>query len=121
MNNRNFTDFFDPEVQKTASEDGCSIYRLQNETGEGVITRYQILPGIELFYYDFHMRDGQNKNKLPYPDIFEINRLTNETKSTTFPLSHYHGISITIDLYTMPICPSDCKSLSRIKRGRLLL
>lgn len=125
MNNKNFTDFFDPEVQKTASEAGCSIYKMQNETGEGVITRYQILPGIELFYNDFHMRDGQNKNKLPHPDVFEINhcregrfecvfgngdcqyvgagdlsinRLTNETTSTTFPLSHYHGISITIDL-----------------------
>ena len=125
MNHKKITDFFDPEVQKTASEDGCSIYKMQNETGEGVITRYEILPGIELFYNDFHMGDGQNKNKLPHPDVLEINhcregrfecvfsngdcqyvgagdlainRLTNETVSTSFPLSHYHGISITIDL-----------------------
>ena len=125
MNNKQLTDFFDPEVQKTASEDGCSVYKMQNETGEGVITRYEILPGIELFYNDFHMKDGQNENKLPHPDVLEINhcregrfecvfsngdcqyvgagdlainRLTNETTSTTFPLSHYHGISITIDL-----------------------
>jgi AraC-like DNA-binding protein len=125
MNDKQITDFFDPEVQKTVSEDGCSVYKMQNETGEGVITRYEILPGIELFYNDFHMKDGQNENKLPHRDVLEINhcregrfecvfsngdcqyvgagdlainRLTNETTSTTFPLSHYHGISITIDL-----------------------
>lgn len=125
MNDRKITDFFDPEVQKLASEDGCSVYKMKNETGEGVITRYEILPGIELFYNDFHMKDGQNKNKLPHPDVIEINhcregrfecifnngdcqyvgagdlainRLSNETTSTIFPLSHYHGISITIDL-----------------------
>ncbi len=125
MNRKQITDFFDPEVQKTASEDGCSVYKMQNETGEGVITRYEILPGIELFYNDFHMKHGQNENKLSHPDVLEINHcregrfecvfsngdcqyigagdlsinlLSNETTSTTFPLSHYHGISITIDL-----------------------
>ncbi|MDD3361772.1 MAG: AraC family transcriptional regulator [Hespellia sp.] len=126
MKERAFTDFFDPEVQKIVSEDGCSIYKMKNSTGEGVITRYEILPGMELFYNDFHMSDGQNQNKLPHPEVLEINhcregrfecafsngdcqyvgagdlainRLTNETASTYFPLSHYHGISITIDLY----------------------
>ena len=125
MSEQQFTDFFDPEIQKIVSEDGCSIYRMKNVTGEGVITRYEILPGIELFYNDFHMSDGQNQNKLPHSDVLEINhcregrsecefangdyqyvgagdlainRLTNETTSTYFPLSHYHGISITIDL-----------------------
>ena len=64
MSEQQFTDFFDPEIQKIVSEDGCSIYRMKNVTGEGVITRYEILPGIELFYNDFHMSDGQNQNKL---------------------------------------------------------
>lgn len=49
MSEQQFTDFFDPEIQKIVSEDGCSIYRMKNVTGEGVITRYEILPGIELF------------------------------------------------------------------------
>ena len=48
MSEQQFTDFFDPEIQKIVSEDGCSIYRMKNVTGEGVITRYEILPGIEL-------------------------------------------------------------------------
>lgn len=118
-------DFFNEEVQKVAQEEGCILYKMKNQTGEGIITRYGILPGIELFYNDMHMKDGQNQNKLPRPDVLEINhcregrfecefsngiyqyigagdlsinRLTNETISTSFPLSHYHGISITIDL-----------------------
>ena len=125
MDEKQYTDFFDPEVQKIAGEDGCCIYKMKNSTGEGVITQYEILPGIELFYNDFHMSDGQNQNKLPHPDVLEINhcregrfeceftnkdyqyigagdiainRLTNKTTATYFPLSHYHGISITIDL-----------------------
>ena len=71
MSEQQFTDFFDPEVQKIVSEDGCSIYKMKNVTGDGVITRYEILPGIELFYNDFHMSDGQNQNKLPHSDVLK--------------------------------------------------
>lgn len=119
------TDFFDPEVQRAVRKDGCSVYKMKNSTGEGVITQYEILPGIVLFYNDFHMSDGQNQNKLPKPNMIEINhcregrfectfqngdrlylgagdlsihRLSQETAKTSFPLSHYHGISLTIDL-----------------------
>ena len=28
MSEQQFTDFFDPEIQKIVSEDGCSIYRI---------------------------------------------------------------------------------------------
>ena len=48
-----YMDFFDPEIQKIVSEDSCSFVRMKNVAGEGVITRYEILPGIELFYNDF--------------------------------------------------------------------
>lgn len=127
MQEQQFTDFFDPEIQRIISGDGCSVYQMKNKTGEGVITRYGIFPGIELFYNDFHMSDGENQNKLPRPGVLEINhcregrfecvfengdrqyigagdlsvnRLTNQTVSTYFPMSHYHGISITIELQT---------------------
>ena len=56
-------DFFDPEVQHLAASAGCRLYRMQNDTGEGLISEYLILPGIDLFYNDFHMKDGQNQNK----------------------------------------------------------
>ena len=125
MSERQFTDFFDPEIQKIVSEDGCSIYRMKNLTGEGVITRYEILPGIELFYNDFHMSDGQNQNKLPHSDVLEINHcregregsvlqsgsclylgegdlsihtMDNCASEMSFPLKHYRGISVVLDL-----------------------
>lgn len=125
MADKRYIDFFDPEVQRIAGNDGSILYKMKNSTGEGIVTQYNLFPGIDLFYNDFHMRDGENKNKLPRPNVIEINhcregrfecvfkngdyqyigagelsinRLTNETSSTLFPLSHYHGISITIDL-----------------------
>ena len=30
--------------------ENCSVYKMENETGEGVITRYPVFPGIELLY-----------------------------------------------------------------------
>lgn len=127
MNNLQYTDFFDPKVQRIVQDDGGFVYRMENHTGKGVITQYEILPGILLFYNDFHMHDGQNQNKLSVPGTIEINhcregrfectfrngdhlylgagdlsihRLTQETVKTDFPLSHYHGISITFNLET---------------------
>ena len=31
-------DFFDPEVQHLAASAGCRLYRMQNDTGEGLIS-----------------------------------------------------------------------------------
>ena len=131
-------DFFDPEVQHLAASAGCRLYRMQNDTGEGLISEYLILPGIDLFYNDFHMKDGQNQNKRPMPDTIEINhcregrfecefqngdyqyigagdlsihRLSHTTRQTCFPLAHYHGISITIDL------PQAQQTLSSLEPG----
>ena len=35
----------------------CSVYKMENETGEGVITRYPVFPGIELLYCDEFVRE----------------------------------------------------------------
>ena len=35
-------DFFDPEVQHLAASAGCRLYRMQNDTGEGLISEYPI-------------------------------------------------------------------------------
>lgn len=124
MEKRISIDFFASEMQRIEEED-CHIYKTSNETGDGTITCYHIFPGIDLLYNDFHMENGFNQNKLPKPNVIEINHcregrfecefkngdciylgagdmsltmLSNETKSTSFPLSHFHGISITINL-----------------------
>lgn len=104
----------------------CFVYKMENETGEGIMTRYLVLPGIELLYNDFHMTTVHSEqNKPHYEDIMEINHcregrfecefagggaaylgagdlavnmLTHPTCDSWFPLSHYHGISVVIDL-----------------------
>lgn len=43
MADRQFTDFFDPKVQRIVRNDGCSVYQMENESGKGVITSYEIL------------------------------------------------------------------------------
>ncbi len=105
--------------------ENCSVYKMENETGEGVITRYPVFPGIELLYDDIHMSCGVAHREDPRADLLEINHcrtgrfecefsdgravylgegdlavnvMTNRTRETWFPLSHYHGITIAVDI-----------------------
>lgn len=105
--------------------ENCSVYKMENETGEGVITRYPVFPGIELLYDDIHMSCGAAHREDPRADLLEINHcrtgrfecefsdgravylgegdlavnvMTNRTRETWFPLSHYHGITIAVDI-----------------------
>lgn len=39
-----------------AENNGCSVYQLRNETGEGTIIIYEVFPGVALSYNDFHTR-----------------------------------------------------------------
>lgn len=48
--------FTDDSGIKLAANDGCSVYQLRNETGEGTITIYEVFPGVILSYNDFHIR-----------------------------------------------------------------
>ena len=34
---------------------GCRVFQFQSETGEGVMTQYDLFPGVYLMYNDFHM------------------------------------------------------------------
>lgn len=90
------------------------------------MTRYPVLPGMELLYNDMHITIVRaNQNKVPCEDIMEINHcregrfecefadggavylgvgdlaanmLTHPPRDSWFPLSHYHGISVLVDL-----------------------
>jgi len=111
-----------------SQNEDCFVYKMENETGEGIMTRHLVFPGIELLYNDFHMTTvHSDQNKPPYEDIMEINHcregrfecefagggaaylgagdlaanmLTHPTRDSWFPLSHYHGISVIVDLHT---------------------
>lgn len=118
-------DFYGEAVQRVAATEQCQVYRMQNETGEGMITQYNVFPGVSLLYNDFHMENGFNENKLPRDHVIEINHclegrfecelnngdciylgagdlsvlsLSTGTKATSFPLGHFHGISVVIDI-----------------------
>lgn len=100
------------------------IYHLSNETGMGEITVYQVISGIELYYNDIHMAYC-NQNQATAKNMIEINHccigryecsfgensccymaagdlsISSAMKKksfSSFPLSHYHGITIIIDL-----------------------
>ncbi len=90
------------------------------------MTRYPVLPGMELLYNDMHITTVRaNQNKVPCEDVMEINHcregrfecefsdggavylgagdlsanmLTHPPRDSWFPLSHYHGISVIVDL-----------------------
>ena len=117
---------YGPRLRTLAEGEGCSVFKMENDTGEGIITRYPVLPGIELLYNDIHMAVAHpEQNKAVCADVMEINHcregrfecefadggaaylgtgdlavnmLTHPARDSWFPLSHYHGISVIVDL-----------------------
>lgn len=120
------TKCYGPGIRSLTQNDSTSVYRLENETGEGTMTRYPVLPGIELLYNDIHMSIAPaGKSTCPCQNVMEINHcregrfecefgdgsaiylgngdlaanmLTHPPRGSWFPLSHYHGISVLVDL-----------------------
>ncbi|MDO4281563.1 MAG: AraC family transcriptional regulator [Peptococcaceae bacterium] len=106
-------------------DEACAVYQMKNETGEGTMTYYQVFPGIGVMYNDFHMahcpsrtvednshtfaihhcREGRIETEvrngaymyLASGDIM-LDGLSTENTHCSFPLSHYHGITVTISV-----------------------
>ena len=117
-------ELYGSSVQEKQSEDSTRhSFHLENESGTGDITIYQVFPGIELVYNDMHMAYC-NKQQQPSFEIMEINyckegrceclfgahqycymaagdlsfcSLQEQAHSSEFPTSHYHGITITVN------------------------
>lgn len=116
-------DLYGASVQKKTEASACSSFHLENESGTGDITVYLAFPGMELVYNDMHM-EYCNKTQKPRPGIIEINycregrcecafgersycymsagdlsicSLQCRSHTSSFPTSHYHGITVTID------------------------
>lgn len=108
----------------TQSEE-CAVYRFVGTDGEGTVTSYQVFPGIEILYNDFRMGRCCSIKKHTCRDIMEINHcrqgrfecefengtcaylqsgdlsvnlLSSQTKNPNFPLEHYYGVSVVIDI-----------------------
>lgn len=98
------------------------LYEFKNETGSGEMCCYYVFDGIYMVYNDFHMKEISIDTQ-KYPAVIEINhcregRIECEyggkylyleegdfviaskdtvSKRESFPISHYHGISVIID------------------------
>lgn len=104
-------------------------YSFSGDTGDAVITVYTVFPGIELVYNSVHIdrfdlgaqkegnyieihhcREGRIEQEFEEDNLYLMpgdlsiairNQAMSEYK---FPLHHYHGITITIDIDAIPEC-----------------
>lgn len=107
-------------VQNVIETDDCKVMRLSDSTGDGTMTLYHVFPGVFLMYNDFHMkqcvssfqtdmnllcidhcREGRIEQEagegaysyLEAGDL-RVDQRIQHNGQVTFPLCHYHGISI---------------------------
>lgn len=111
-------------VREKEEDSICSSFHLENESGTGDIAMYRAFPGMELVYNDMHMEYCSNTQE-PRLGLLEINycregrcecafgeysycymasgnlsicSLQGKSHTSLFPTSHYHGITVTVDL-----------------------
>ena len=107
-----------------AESGGCRVFQFHSDTGEGIMTQYDLFPGVYLMYNDFHMEgydsrfhtdrdllciDYCRQGRMEYPagpDAYsyveagdlKLDRRLEHSGHFTFPLSHYHGVTIGLEL-----------------------
>lgn len=107
------------------------IHQFRNQRGDAVITSYNVFPGIELAFYSVHMdsffsgegengdfmeichcREGRMEQERENGNVYimpgDLSVITRKRRfgRYSFPLCHYHGISINIDANAAPECLS---------------
>lgn len=114
--------FFRQNMNLICRDKSRSVYQMQNETGDGLSTFYEVYPGIWVLYNDFHLASSRPR-KFGGQHIITINHCKEgriewevsngtylylasgdvmldssitENKHCSFPLNHYHGITVTI-------------------------
>lgn len=113
-------------VRKICEDDACSVFQVREEHGEGQMTLYQVFKGCYLLYNDFHMaqctsgfqvehgtqmlcidhcREGRMEWSIaPNRSVFieagdmQIDNRTYHCGLFSFPLKHYHGITVGFDV-----------------------
>ena len=106
-------------------DESCSVYQMKNETGDGTATYYEVYPGVGVMYNDFHMEHCPSRKFEQNTHTFAIHHCregrvewevsngaylylasgdimldssATENNHCSFPVSHYHGITITISV-----------------------
>jgi AraC-like DNA-binding protein len=114
----------------------CAVFSVKDKTGEGTMTMYDIFPGVAAQYNDFHMercisafhpnkdmlcidhcREGRIEREIPGSGYvycesgdMQIDDREHHSGTFSFPLSHYHGMTIVFML-------DEAESLSHILEG----
>ncbi|AOT72018.1 helix-turn-helix domain-containing protein [Geosporobacter ferrireducens] len=114
--------FYGNKITVIRRDEDCTVYKMKDVTGEGTMTCYNVFPGIDLLYNDFHMQSCFSEFR-PKVDMIGIDycregRIEWELKNGTymylkegdlqidtkehhtngfgFPLRHYHGITVAV-------------------------
>jgi AraC-like DNA-binding protein len=104
------------------------VFQLENDTGNGIVSLYDVFPGVQLCYNDLHLSRITGHDDMiaaPGAEILAINhcregrfecelvggecgylgdgdmavsQMPPPIKSSHYPLAHYHGISIMLEL-----------------------
>lgn len=112
--------FHNTKIYSLAESETSRVLRVENETGDGLMSSYMVFPGVFLMFNDFHMsrcesefepqvdmfcidhcREGRIEQQIANGsyiymgehDIYTDNR-TNSARHVEFPSGHYHGINI---------------------------
>ena len=117
-------------IQTVEHCESFSIYRSQDSTGDCEVTVYPVFSGIELVYYDVHMQScdinlakgremliithcQEGRIEFEYKNgeylylasgDLSIQKNTENIRHRYCPLSHYHGVSVAIDMNRVPRC-----------------
>lgn len=117
-------------IQTVEHCESFSIYRSQDSTGDCEVTVYPVFSGIELVYYDVHMQScdinlakgremliithcQEGRIEFEYKNgeylylasgDLSIQKNTENIRHRYCPLSHYHGVSVAIDMKRVPRC-----------------
>ena len=107
-------------VSLVCQEEGRAVFKMKDDTGDGMMTMYNVFPGVVVLYNDFHMercasgfrsdtnmlcvdhcREGRIEWEMPRNSYVyvEAGDLQVDTRNShfcdfSFPLSHYHGITV---------------------------
>lgn len=116
--------FLDDTYHTIIEDDDCSVTRISDSSGDGLMTFYHVLPGILVLYNDFHMpscesgfeangdllcidhcREGRieqeiEKGVYTYFEAgdLKVDRRVYHTGHMELPTKHYHGMTIALQM-----------------------
>ena len=87
-------------MTKVCENEICTVYEMQENKGDGIIICYQIFPGISVMYNNFHTIENSKRieSENNCLSIHHCEKLDSKYTICSFPLSHFHGITMNISL-----------------------